>query len=65
MPKLRISAALLYATGTVLALIGFACLFSSYAPVSHPVAHALMYLWFAGLAFFAAWIVQTQPRVTD
>jgi hypothetical protein len=65
MPKLRISAALLYATGTVLALIGFACLFSAYVQVSHPVAHALMYLWFAGLALFTARIVQTQARVTD
>jgi hypothetical protein len=66
MPKLRIrgSAAFLFVTGLVLAFVAIACA-SSTMRVHRPIALAGMYLWFAALSFFAAWVSQTQARITN
>ena len=31
--------------------------------VAHPIRYGFMYLWFATLSFFAAWVIATQERL--
>ena len=62
--RVRGSAVALFGSGVALAIVALACV-SAAIRVSHPIAHGFMYLWFAALSFFAAWVSQTQARPTD
>jgi len=33
--------------------------------VAHPIRYGFMYLWFATLSFFAAWVTATQTRLPN
>jgi len=56
------SIAIACATGTITRL-GDALPGQASVRVAHPMRYGFMYLWFATLSFFGAWVTATQPRL--
>ena len=54
--RVRSSSVAWLALGVALACIAIACATGTTVHVAHPIRYGFMYLWFATLSFFAAWV---------
>jgi len=57
--RVRSSSVAWLACGVALACIAIACATGTTVHVAHPIRYGFMYLWFATLSFFAAWVTAT------